>query len=210
MMPVQIGDHFLFVKELARNHHVVWTEDSNGNIVSDRWLDHKPDSKELSELALEMGKETMPSSHRKNPQVRIKISEIQNDPHWDWHIEVKYGSRVFIEKVSGGRALAERIARSLAEKIVEVKRNPNVHKVMTYGTIPPFVDFEKAFEKATKSHGYSFSIRNSRFDLVPDGDYNDTELYDLLHKLVEEYGEGNDEAGDWASNIIQSVGFEWV
>lgn len=52
-MPVQTGDHFLHVKELARGHHVIWIENEQGEIVFDKWIDHKPTQKEIAKVAEE-------------------------------------------------------------------------------------------------------------------------------------------------------------
>jgi len=89
-------------------------------------------------------------------------------------------------------------------------------KSLTYGTLPSFEAFEDAWEDA--GVGRVFHIRNCK--RVGDWDATRRELYAELEKAVAEWNVGDDEcggdftaadeAGDWASCVLQVLGFEWV
>lgn len=84
------------------------------------------------------------------------------------------------------------------------------NRSMTYGEMPGRQEFYDAFKREDLPRG-RYRISNSRSEIVPDGDYTDDELFDLTQKLARMWENEHDvEAGDWASSILQTLGFEWV
>lgn len=84
-------------------------------------------------------------------------------------------------------------------------------KSMTYGTMPAFSDFEKAYESHVGSGTYE--IRNCReLEAVYNGGNVDFDLEGLWEFLSEccIVGFDNHEALDIASCIMTTLGFEWV
>lgn len=85
---------------------------------------------------------------------------------------------------------------------------------MSYGELPSFREFIRAFEHIAPS-GY-FRIRLSRSDaravegIIGDDDYTVNELWVGVNRLTEEWSQGNDPAGDLASSILSILEFEWI
>lgn len=79
-------------------------------------------------------------------------------------------------------------------------------KSMTYGNLPSKAEFEKAFDKEVPSGKYRFG-NDERFG---NDSVTSNELYKELETAVEEYEDGDDAAGDWASAVLSTLGFEWV
>lgn len=87
---------------------------------------------------------------------------------------------------------------------------------MTYGTMPSREAFMVHFSHEVD--GPSYSIRLSRTDsaaaegtIIGDGDYDAEELYKGVKQLVAKLNDdGDDDAGDLASAILGTLGFEWV
>lgn len=85
---------------------------------------------------------------------------------------------------------------------------------MTYGVVPDYATFEKHFDEEVPRGMYN--IRLSSGDsknvgkLVGDGEYTCKELYNVIKKLKDAWENGNEAAGDFASSIMETLGFEWV
>jgi hypothetical protein len=80
---------------------------------------------------------------------------------------------------------------------------------MTYGEMPTQEDFDEAFSRAEDEEGRTgFSFGND--PRVGTCELDATELWAELQKAREEYEEGDDEAGDWCSSVLSTLGFEWV
>lgn len=88
---------------------------------------------------------------------------------------------------------------------------------LTYGTIPSKDEFYEAFDR--KVEGLRYPIKLSSSDAratedVPgfgDDEYTASELYRAVENLTKAWSDmGNDEAGDIASSILFTLGFEWV
>jgi len=87
---------------------------------------------------------------------------------------------------------------------------------MTYGTLPSIEAFEKAFD-AELGEDERYRIRLSRSDSkaadgtsIGDGEYTADELYRGLEELVKKFERGREAAGDLASSILSTLGFEWI
>lgn len=206
-MPTRIGNHTLYVKELARGHHVAYLENEHRVIVSSRWLDHKPDARELSRLAQEMDNEVManknPPSREQEKRKRVGDTTytVEHAPYGMWILKANgvplgYPSS-YQHACEGFAALTE-----------TPKKNPRIVRGLTFGETPDFSEFEIQFLKVTGNGVYR--IKNSRSHLVPDGRYSDTELYDLIQKLARMWNDGDEEAGQWGSDLMYSIGYEWV
>lgn len=75
-------------------------------------------------------------------------------------------------------------------------------KSMTFGVMPTFATFQKAFNREVA--GSYYTIRNDR---NLSGDYTARELYNLVKEIKEDWdGPG----ADTASAIMSTLGFEWV
>jgi hypothetical protein len=102
-------------------------------------------------------------------------------------------------------------------------------KTLTYGTLPGFKAFEAAFIGATGGiYHIRLSVRDmSMFDTIGlepyAAEYTCEELYSLLEALVAAYdgsepldcdaddvADTADWAGDFASSILTTLGFEWI
>ena len=88
-------------------------------------------------------------------------------------------------------------------------------KSMTYGTVPEFPDFAEAFDREVR-HAYRIDLGGSDSKAADNaritigGDYDCDELYDLVNILARRWESGSDWAGDFASSILTTLGFEWV
>lgn len=78
---------------------------------------------------------------------------------------------------------------------------------MTYGTLPSRREFIRA---CGSREIYRIAGRPAERDGVA-GEYTCQELYGLVKRLTREWNEnGDDNAGDWASDILGTLGFEWI
>jgi hypothetical protein len=78
---------------------------------------------------------------------------------------------------------------------------------LTYGVLPSYEDFEEAFDAEVPNSTYQ--IRNDRGGA--DGDYTARQLYSLVKEQTELFNEdGDDEAGDFASAVLSTLGYEWI
>jgi len=82
-------------------------------------------------------------------------------------------------------------------------------KVMTYGVMPTLEEFERAFDEKCPSG--MFTVRNCK--RVGNENYTCFGLWTEVQTAVLEWGlneESSEAAGNWASAILASLGFEWV
>lgn len=77
-------------------------------------------------------------------------------------------------------------------------------KSMTYGVFPSRRDFFQAFKEEVTDGSYD--IRNDT--IVGTASFDAEGLHDLLIELTRDFGD--DEAMSLASDILGSLGFEWV
>lgn len=89
-------------------------------------------------------------------------------------------------------------------------------KSMTYGTIPSFSDFSMHFRKEVNDELYNYDLKGSeavvarKVKIPTSGDFTAKQLYMIVKKLVQAWEVGNDEAGDLASSIMYTLGYEWI
>lgn len=80
---------------------------------------------------------------------------------------------------------------------------------MTYGELPSKSAFEIAFNEECPD-GYSFG----NDEIVGDNTLNSEELWAKLQECrsvwFHEDSELGDKAGDWCSEVLSTLGFEWV
>lgn len=88
---------------------------------------------------------------------------------------------------------------------------------MTYGTMPTKKAFKSAFSRSMGSADHLYEIRAGLSGIKPlRMSYGDTksfdcdELYTAVKGLVAKWNRGNEEAGEWASSILETLGFEWI
>jgi hypothetical protein len=80
-------------------------------------------------------------------------------------------------------------------------------KSMTYGVMPSWTEFEAAFDREVP--GGTYRIRNDKGGA--DGDYTARKLYELVKAQARDHELGlDDEAGDFASAVLETLGFEWI
>ncbi len=79
---------------------------------------------------------------------------------------------------------------------------------MTYGVMPTRDEFDDAFDKKCGAGG-TYKISNDRGGR--DGDWDNRLLWHLLHEQMVAYNEEeNEEAGDFVSAVLSTLGFEWI
>jgi hypothetical protein len=83
-------------------------------------------------------------------------------------------------------------------------------RTLTYGVMPPEDEFIEAFEEEIGDGVYE--IVND--PLIGTDSFTSYELYDLVKDLAKKWNKGTsrdaDQAGDTASSILSTLGFEWV
>ena len=87
-------------------------------------------------------------------------------------------------------------------------------KSMTYGTLPDEREFGRAFREHCPSGKYEISNDKGGRD----GSYGVSRLYELLEDQLSKWagsevegGDGGDEeAGDFCSAVLSTLGFEWI
>lgn len=102
--------------------------------------------------------------------------------------------------------------RTLPELIEELRESM---KSMTYGVLPSWREFEKAFKKEVPEGQYPMTLRGedskaARGTVLGDGTFDAKELYKGVKQLTAKYERGDDDAGSLASAILDTLGFEWV
>jgi hypothetical protein len=90
------------------------------------------------------------------------------------------------------------------------------YQPMTYGTLPPPVAIRLAMEEGGIERGYRYKMGRSdremaaRVGVPSEGTFDAHELYEILEKLTIAWEQGEDLAGDFASGILDTLGFEWI
>ena len=82
-------------------------------------------------------------------------------------------------------------------------------KSMTYGVVPTPAEFFTAFYREVPDGVYRIRSGAMR-TLDIEGDYSERGLFKLVTRLTRKWEQGNEEAGDWASSILSTLGFEWI
>jgi hypothetical protein len=95
-------------------------------------------------------------------------------------------------------------------------------KTLTYGVMPSFAEFEKAFDAAMREEGlphygpYSYRLKGKDADVMSalgrfvQNEATCTELFRTVCALCEAFKYGNDDAGDLAASFLYTLGFEWI
>jgi len=83
---------------------------------------------------------------------------------------------------------------------------------MTYGTLPDYdTCFRVQFDHILgRLEYYNIVAKGSMKKFVESGDYSPPELFKVVKQLVKQWQQGEDEAGDIASSILETLGIEWV
>lgn len=76
----------------------------------------------------------------------------------------------------------------------------------TYGVLPPYDEFLAAFEDEVESGTYAISNDKGGRD----GDYSAPQLWKLIETEMERFELGDEEAGDFVSAVLDTLGFEWI
>lgn len=84
----------------------------------------------------------------------------------------------------------------------KTRRNPS----MTYGILPSYDMYSEAFDKVVD--GFYYKIRNDK--RVGNVNLTKRELWMLLSEAVADWNDGDEDAGDWASVVLSTLGFEWI
>ena len=78
---------------------------------------------------------------------------------------------------------------------------------MTYGVMPSRSAFETAFERECPNG--TFSVGNDK--MHGNRTFTESELWTAVSEAANSWqDEGDEGAGDWASTVLDSLGFEWV
>ncbi len=81
----------------------------------------------------------------------------------------------------------------------------------TYGDLPSYPEIKELFKKHVDGPYYKIKAGNARTMIQAlDGSYNDFGLFCLLVKLKVKAENGDEEAGQIASDILGTLGVEWV
>lgn len=77
---------------------------------------------------------------------------------------------------------------------------------LTYGQMPSWEVFEKAFREEVPSGWYRFGNdeRQGNSSLTVG------QLWTELADAIFDWEDGNDHAGDWASCVLSTLGIEWI
>ena len=83
---------------------------------------------------------------------------------------------------------------------------------MTFGEMPDFDEFEEAFDREVGDGRYEIRAGQLAPEWFPDGDYTAIELYRLINKMKDNWGDDDDDdsPAQVASDIMGTLGFEWV
>lgn len=85
---------------------------------------------------------------------------------------------------------------------------------LTYGVLPEFGEFEKAFDVVVTTGRYRICLSScdsramDKYSLG-DGSYTCEELYKCVQAITQDK-DATDEALDVVSSILTTLGFEWV
>jgi len=85
-------------------------------------------------------------------------------------------------------------------------------KTMSFGQMPSFDEFEEAFDRECRGQLYEIRAGQLAPEWFPEGDYTARELYALIKKMKDDFGdeEDDDSPALVASSIMETLGFEWV
>lgn len=88
---------------------------------------------------------------------------------------------------------------------------------LTYGVLPPKEKFLERFAKEVPDGEYDYTLKGEdaeaaqRADIPTEGTLSGEKLYGAIKKLVQQWeDEDDEEAGDLASSILSTIGFEWI
>jgi hypothetical protein len=81
-----------------------------------------------------------------------------------------------------------------------------IRESMTYGVLPSQESFDHAFDEEVPKGKYN--VGND--PILGTDSFNASELWKVLEVLTEQFHEGDDQAGDTASSILYTLGFEWI
>lgn len=96
---------------------------------------------------------------------------------------------------------------------------------MTYGQMPDWEEWDRAFDREIERGRYNIRLgasdsRAADGTPIGDGDYSSKDLYNGVTALVRKWqgGKGSgrftrkqrDAAGEFASSIMETLGFEWI
>lgn len=89
------------------------------------------------------------------------------------------------------------------------RKNPRAS--MTYGVLPKRQAFADAFDSATEGRStYDMVVKGKHPKEVATGDYTEDQLWEMVKALKRAWENGDEDAGDWASGILTTLGFEWI
>ena len=81
---------------------------------------------------------------------------------------------------------------------------------MSFGVMPSFKEFEKAFDDELRGGKYRIRAGASGSGGDYEGSYTARELYDLVNEIKDEGDFDDQNSGmNFASSIMYSLGFEW-
>lgn len=89
-------------------------------------------------------------------------------------------------------------------------------KMMTFGNLPSKADFMKAWAQRMGDEDYSYHLKGNDAltahgaGVKSSGKVDADEMYAILQKLVKADDDGDDAAGDLASDFLSTLGVEWI
>lgn len=142
-------------------------------------------------------------------------------------VNSKHGPKKFkIQQIRGIDPKQVSAIRKLAEAFtpgIFLKEN---FETLSYGELPKFNDFVKHVQTAidpdedkpflAKGKKYPYTLKGSDADVAGEvgiptrANLNVKDLYKVIQKLVDAWENENDAAGDLASSIMFTLGFEWI
>ncbi len=143
-------------------------------------------------------------------EYRFFVKDKSNDTTWNLRVLDRSGKPLTLFARSSKEAL--QAAKDYGYKVDKAKAERTGHgydgmRSMTYGILPSRADFDAAFERECPDGTYS--IRNDKGGA--DGDYTASKLWALVKESAELLNDdGDEEAGDFASAVLSTLGFEWI
>lgn len=81
-----------------------------------------------------------------------------------------------------------------------------IRESLTYGQLPTFIDFLRAWKDETGSNVARMQFRNDEVF----GENRFVDAATVWKALVEQVNLGTDQALDWCSCVLEVLGFEWI
>ena len=83
-----------------------------------------------------------------------------------------------------------------------------IRQSLTYGQLPTFIDFLRAWKDEIGSNVARMQFRND--EVFGNGEFDAAIVWRALEKQRDLWCVGNENAGAWCSCVLEVLGFEWI